>query len=412
MCACSAAEWIGSINGMRLLFLTETIPFPLDSGGRIKTYHTLRTLSREHEVYCHTFVRNDSQLRHQQHLAAFCRSLTIHHKPRSNIREAGCVVGGYIRGKPFLVWRHFDDRAFEQIELACRRDVFDAVYCDHLSMFEYGRRLRLPIALDAHNVEFEIVRRHAATLRLSPLRLLAELEWRQLRRYERAAYPRCRLVYTVSDVDAREIRSLGGAGFDISIVPISIDATALPQWSPITSRPEILFVGGLHWPPNADAVSFFIDRVLPRITAAVPDVHLTVVGRNDGHFRVQCTPPNVTFAGHVDTVEPYFQQSRVMVVPLRVGSGMRVKILDALARGLPIVATSIGCEGIEVVPGKHLLTADDPVAFASHVVRLINDDALTAAISANGRSLAVTKYDEAVIGRQTLEALKAVSRPQ
>jgi polysaccharide biosynthesis protein PslH len=391
---------------MRLLLLTETIPFPLDTGGRIKTYHTLRILSREHEVHCHAFIREEKQRGFEQDLKSCCHSITLHMKARSPLSEAWSLATGYATGTPFLVRRHFDRGVFAELRTLVRRDAFDAVYCDHLSMLEYGRRLNLPIIFDAHNVEFEIIRRHAATLPASAMRAFAEVEWRMLRRYERALYPRCSLIYSVSDVDAQSIRGLSGIRVPVAVVPISVDVQGVARAMPTDVGRELLFVGGLHWPPNADAVSYFIEDILPLVRSQLPDVHLTVVGRTDETLQRRLrTAGGVTFAGHVPDVEPFFRRSRAMIVPLRSGSGMRVKILDALARGMPTVTTSVGCEGIDATSGTHLLIADTPVAFAAEVVRLLTDDDLAASLSTRSRELAQSKYDESVVGRQTLAAL-------
>jgi glycosyltransferase involved in cell wall biosynthesis len=377
---------------MRLLFLTETIPFPLDSGGRIKTYQTLRTLSREHDVHCHAFVREEAERECQRDLVGHCTSLTLHSRPASKLRELRALVASYATGRPYLILRHFDRGVMTQLHAACSRTTFDAVYCDHLSMFEYGRRLGLPIVLDAHNVEFEIVRRHAATLGLSPLRAAAEIEWRRLRRYERHAYPQCQLIYSVSQIDAQSIRSLGRGTAPVAVVPISVNASGFVRKTPLPAGPELLFVGGLHWPPNADAVAFFIEEILPEIARAIPNVHLTVVGRSYERSQQRLgNPPGVTFVGHVRDIEPYFSRCRVMVVPLRSGSGMRVKILDALARGVPTVTTSVGCEGIDAEPGKHLLVADTPLAFAAAVRRILDEEDLAQSMSRAGRLLVVEK---------------------
>jgi glycosyltransferase involved in cell wall biosynthesis len=391
---------------MRLLFLTETIPFPLDSGGRVKTYHTLRTLSQEHEVHCHAFIRDDAQRCFASDLTSCCHSLTLHVRKRSPLGEARSLLQGWLRGTPFSVRRHFDPTVLAQLETLTGRFDYDAVYCDHLSMLEYGRRLRLPVIYDAHNVEFEIIRRHAATLGISPMRAFAEVEWRMVRRYERRHCPRCSLIFSVSEVDAGSIRRLAGDRTAIAVVPISVDTQAVALATPLSAGHELLFVGGLHWPPNSDAVGYFIEEMLPLIRSSIPDAHLTIVGRTDGHLRDHLrATPGVTFAGHVPDIEPFFRRSRVMVVPLRSGSGMRVKILDALARGMPTVTTGVGCEGIEAVSGVHLLIANTPLAFASEVVRILTEDDLALSLSARSRELARNSYDQSVVARQTLAAL-------
>jgi polysaccharide biosynthesis protein PslH len=195
----------------------------------------------------------------------------------------------------------------------------------------------------------------------------------------------------------------------VAVVPISINAGDVERRTPLPTAPELLFVGGLHWPPNADAVIFFLEEIFPEIVRAIPNVHLTVVGRSYESITARVGhPPGVTFAGHVRDIEPYFSRCRVMVVPLRSGSGMRVKILDALARGVPTVTTSIGCEGIDAEPGKHLLVADTPSQFTAAVLRVLAEEDLAQSMSKVGRLLVMERYDEAVVGRLTLTSLSGL----
>jgi polysaccharide biosynthesis protein PslH len=393
---------------MRLLFLTETIPFPPDSGGRIKTYNTLRILSQEHEVHCHALVREQARLRFEQDLARVCASASLHLVKRHPVGELQTAVASLLTGEPFLVRRHFHRQVLKQLVAASRRHPFDAIYCDHLSMIEYGRRLRLPVVLDAHNVEFEIVRRYAQTLAWSPARLFAELEWRRLERYERRWYPACRLAFAVSDVDARTIGAFAGTAVPIVVVPISVDLTSVPARPALVNDPEILFVGGLRWPPNADAVEYFIRDIFPAVRESVPDARVTVVGKDpEPVVRHLGHPPGVRFVGHVENVEHYFARSRVMVVPIRSGSGMRVKILDGLARQLLTVTTTVGCEGIDVVPGTHLLVGDTPAEFARLVTCALKDDVLTNAVTKAGRELVVEKYSMPAIADRVLGTFRA-----
>jgi glycosyltransferase involved in cell wall biosynthesis len=390
---------------MGLLFLTETIPYPLDSGGRIKTYNTLRILAREHEVHCHAVVRDRAHLAYRPQLEAVCAHVVLHHVPRTARHEAVSAALSQMTGVPFVVRRHFHRVVLDSLLEECRRHRFDAVYCDHLSMLEYGRRLKLPLILDAHNIEYEIIRRHAATLPWSPVRLFAEMEWRRLARYERRWYRQCRSIFAVSDVDARTIRALA-PGVTVHSVPISVDVSKTPRVRHLAADPEILFVGGLHWPPNADAVRYFIDAIFPAVKQGVPAARFTVIGR--GHETLARRVPataGVRFMGHVDDVEPFFRASRVMVAPIRSGSGMRVKILDALARGVPTVSTAVGCEGISATDGVHLLIADRPDDFAQKTVTLLRDASKAQAIADAAHALALEKYDTSVIRRAVLDAV-------
>ena len=389
---------------MRILFITETLPYPLDSGGRIKTFHTLQALSSAHEVHCHAFVRAARQAAPQA-LREITASISLHVTPRSLAREAWFAVASLTGRVPYTVARHFRADVARALERACAERRFDAVYCDHLSMLEYGRRLDLPILHDAHNIEFQIVRRYASTAGWGLRRLAAEIEWRRVRRYESEAYHRCDLVYAVSAVDAREIRALAGPRPRLEVVPIAVDAATPPVAAPWANGPEVLFVGALDWPPNRDAVHYLLTAIWPLVLEQIPDAHLTVVGRGTAGVDA----PNVTFTGWVDDVTPYFAAARVLAVPIRSGSGLRVKILESLARRVPVVTTSVGMEGIAAQSGEHLLAADSPQSFAAALVRIITDNVLVQRLSEQGWRLAAGRYDRAVVARQLLATLSEES---
>jgi glycosyltransferase involved in cell wall biosynthesis len=392
---------------MRLLLLTESIPYPLDSGGRIKTYHTLRILAREHEVHCHAFIREERQRADGRALTALAASVTLHLLPRRWWREARYLLRSAFSGTPYTVARHFDPVACAAIEADIRRLRPDLVYCDHLSMMEYGARLNVPLVYDAHNVEHALLRRFGAGRRNLVTRLAAAIEWRRVRAYEREACRRSRLVFAVSDVDRRALAELAGRPVPIRTAPISVDAASMTPRAGTPSTPALLFLGGLHWPPNAEALVFFVQDIWPLVRRARPDATLTVVGRADRPVAERCRrAPGVTLTGWVEDIEPYVRRSRALVVPMRAGSGMRVKILEAMSRGVPVVSTSLGCEGIDVRSGEHLLVADDPERFADAVLQVMADDDLAASLAIAARRLALARYDVEVVGVTVLQALR------
>ncbi len=394
---------------MRILFVTETVPFPLDSGGRIKTYHTLRMLAGAHEVRLHAFIRDEAQQAHLPHLDALGVSTTLHLVPRSLSREAWFALRS-VAGAPYSVGRHFDRQVFGKLVTAAQEWPPEIVYCDHLSMAEYALPLGVPVVYDAHNVEYAILERFAGTRRNPLARAGAEVEWRRVRAYERAVCRRSQLVLVVSDVDRAVLAGLAGASTRFATVPIAVDGAGVAQVRGLTSEPRVLFLGGLHWPPNADALVTFVRDTWPRVRAARSDATLTSIGRDDHPAAAACrAAPAVTVAGWVPDIDPFVQQSRVLVVPMRAGSGMRVKILEAMARGLPVVSTSVGCEGIDVVPGLHLLIEDDPARFADAVVRVLNDDALARSLASASRALVMARYDVAAVSSALLGALRAVA---
>lgn len=390
---------------MRVLVVTETVPYPLDSGGRIKTYHTLEILRRAHDVRLHAFIRDEGQRAHRAPLEALGVPTTLHLVSRSMPREAWFAARSLV-GAPYSVGRHFDAGVLQSLEATVAEWRPDLVYCDHLSMAEYARRLPVPFAYDAHNVEYAILERFAGTRRDPLSRGAAAVEWRRVRRYEADVCRRSRLVFVVSDVDAAVLSGLAGPGVPFCTVPIAVDATGVTPVQRLTAAPDLMFLGGLHWPPNADALATFVRTAWPRVRAAVPAATLTSVGRDDSPLTAECrATPGVTVTGWVPDIDPFVQRSRVLVVPMRAGSGMRVKILEAMARGVPVVSTTVGCEGIEVESGRHLLVADTPEAFADAVIQVLQDDRLAASLAGAARALVLERYDVAAVSARVLSAL-------
>lgn len=395
---------------MRVLVVTETVPYPLDSGGRIKTYHTLEILTRAHEVRLHAFIRDQSQRGHQAALEALGVPTTLHLVRRSVPREAWFAARS-VAGAPYSVGRHFDRAVMAALEATVREWSPDLVYCDHLSMAEYARRLPVPFVYDAHNVEYAILQRFAGTRRDPLSRAAAAVEWRRVRDYEAEVCRQSRLVFVVSDVDGAELARLAGTAVRFCAVPIAVDAR-VPAVETLTGAPALMFLGGLHWPPNADALLTFVRESWPRVRAAYPAATLTSIGRDDSAVAAECrAAPGVRLTGWVPEIDSFVAQSRVLVVPMRAGSGMRVKILEAMARGVPVVSTTVGCEGIDVEPGRHLLVADDPAAFADAVIRVLQDDTLAETLRHEARRLVLERYDVPAVSARVLDALGRFELP-
>ena len=394
-------------GAMRILFLTETVPYPLDTGGRIKTFNTLRMLAGPHQVRLHAFIRDEAQRVHRGPLDALGVATTLHLLARSVPGEAWFALRSLV-GAPYSVSRHFDAAVYRRVAADAAAWRPDLVYCDHLSMAEYARRLDVPFVYDAHNVEFAILQRFAGTRPDPFTRAAAAIEWRRVRRYEAEVCRRSRLVFVVSDVDRQVLAALAGDDVHFVEVPIAVDAVHTAPMATLTREPRLLFLGGLHWPPNADALATFVRDMWPRVRAGRPDATLTSVGRDDNALAAECrAAPGVHLTGWVPDIDPFVQASRMLVVPMRAGSGMRVKILDAMARGLPVVSTSVGCEGIAVVSGEHLLVADSAEAFAAAVLRVIADDDLAAALARQARALVLARYDVTAVRAAVLDALEA-----
>jgi glycosyltransferase involved in cell wall biosynthesis len=377
---------------MRILLLTLVAPNPPDSGPKIKTHYLLRYLSQRHEVTLVSFVRSAAEEAAARELEQFCQAVYTVPMRRSRARDLGYLLASLISARPFLMLRD-ESRAMRRLlaELLASEQ-FDLVHADQLNMAQFGMATGLPVVLDEHNAVWTIFQR-LAKQEHGVRRMLLELEWRRLRRYEGQVCRRCAAVMAVSREDRAALEA-AGAPDTIPIIPIAVDIAGIQPIQRHPSAQGILSIATMYWPPNIDGVLWFAREVLPLIRRAEPDAPFYIVGaRPPEEVQALRLDPTVEVTGYVADPTPYLEASALMVVPLRAGGGMRVKILEALARGIPVVSTTIGAEGIDVRPGQHLLIADEPAAFAEAVVGLLRDRVLADQLAAAGRLHAISHYD-------------------
>jgi glycosyltransferase involved in cell wall biosynthesis len=379
---------------MKILLLTQVVPFPADSGPKVKTYNVLRYLAQRHDVHLVSFVRSAAEAAAAEALRPLCAGLTVVPLRRSRLRDAGYLARSLLNGRPFLVER--DDSAAMRAAIAdlLRRRSFDAVHADQFSMAQFAASLPVPrLVLDEHNAVWTIVRRAARSL-WGPQRVLAELEWRKVRRFEGQMCRRFDRVTVVSDDDRAFLQQAAGGPIPATVIPIAVDTTALAFAPRPPDARDVLSVATMFYPPNADGVHWFATGAFPAVRRRLPGVRFYVAGsRPPRRIRRLAREPGVVVTGYVADLGPLLRRSAVTVVPVHSGSGMRVKILEAFARGLPVVSTTIGAEGIDARDGEHLLLADDPQAFAARVVDVLTDPAAAAALASAGRALVETRYD-------------------
>jgi polysaccharide biosynthesis protein PslH len=390
---------------MRVLMLTQVLPYPPDSGPKVKTYNLLRYLAQQHEVTLVALVRSPAEAAQAAALRELC--VAVHTVPlvRSKLRDAYYLARSALRGESFIVVRDECPALQRLLRELTARTPFDVVHADQLTMAQFA--LDLPCGarvLDEHNAVWAITRRMADGHALGPRRLLLDLETRRLRRYEAQICGRFDTVLTVSAPDnwalhlARHEAGLDQGGVCFETVPIAVDTQATPQVARSAHPRTILSMATMFWPPNVDGVLWFARAVYPLVKARVPDARFVVMGaRPPQSVRRLADDPHIAVTGFVADPAPYLHESAALIVPVHAGGGMRVKILEALARGIPIVSTTVGYEGIAVAPGEHLLVGDTPQAFAEAVITLLEQPERGHQIAAAGRALVERHYDWRVV---------------
>ncbi len=394
---------------MNILFLTQIVPFPPDAGPRVKTWHVLRALANQgHSVTLASFVRPEEE-QFLTPLESVCRA--IHSVPirRSRFADLGYMFRSYLTRRPFLVERDDLRPMQELVNELTRRGEYDFIHADQLTMAQFALRgaqaakKKPKVIFDAHNAVWTIVERMKENARWF-LKPILTIEAKRVKRYEGNLLKQVDHILVVTDMDrtgleeALKVTATKPAEklAPITVVPIATDTQ---QLQPIRRKPaskNIVTLGTLHYPPNADGIRWFFNEVFPLIRQRVPEATLTIIGKNppqDFLDFAERNPDAVKVTGYVPELKPYLEQSALMVVPVRAGGGMRVRILEAFAYAMPVVTTTVGLEGIQAEPGRDVLVADTAPDFADCVVELLHDVDLQETLAANGRRLAETKYD-------------------
>lgn len=403
----------------RVLFLTQVLPYPLDAGPKVRAYHVLRWLAERSEVHLASFVRPDDPPSAIDHLRELCASVHTVAMPRSRLLDAAHLVGALATGRSFIIARDEVRAMRSALRSLTHRLAFDAVHADQLWMARYAHALPVPFkVLDDHNAVFRVFERLAVHEPTRFKRWLWRREAGRIAAYESsqaAAFDQTLFVSAedrraVIDVASREQASRIAA--HSRVIPICVDPTAIELIDVVPHPRRLTMLGTMFWPPNSEGAVWFAEAVLPRVLQAVPDAVFTVIGKQPPasvRSLADRFGAAVSVEGYVDAVdvEPYLARTAAFVVPLLSGGGMRVKILDAWAWGVPVVSTRLGAEGVDVRPDEDVLLADDPDAFADACIRLLTDSGLRSRLAHAGRDAVESRYSAA----RVYSALEAVYGP-
>lgn len=396
---------------MRILWVKAGKLLPVDTGGKIRSYNILRQLTRNHDVALLSYYSGLRDANYETEIQReFPGTQTIYtgNTDASFARESLHYIARVFESAPFAVSKHTHRIVQEAVETRLGKDQFDVAVCDFLAASgNFPRRLPIPTVLFQHNVESILWQRMAST-ETSPIKRLAyRIEAGKMLRYERAALRRFHHIIAVSEIDRRGMLLMDSA-CAISVIPTGVDTRKFTVAPPATvNPPRIVFVGSMDWEPNIDAVSYFVQDIFPGIRAQFPSAVFEVVGRTPPARVKQLASGSVIVTGTVPSVNEYLQRATVVVVPLRIGGGTRLKIFEAMATGKAVVSTSIGAEGLEVKSGRDLVLADDAPTFAEAIALLLGDSALRRRYEEAAAKLAA-QFDWSNIGQRFAEILQGV----
>jgi polysaccharide biosynthesis protein PslH len=393
---------------MRILWVKAGKLLPVDTGGKIRSYNILRHLAKHHAV---TLLSYYGGSRDTDYEAAIRAELPGAHTiytaaPEGTLRQSIDYIWQLTARAPYAVQKFTHPDVRRTIAQWQDEKRFDVAVCDFLSASQnFPDPMALPCVLFQHNVETVLWRRMAETETARWRKISYSIEAAKMARYERAALRRFHCVIAVSPQDREQMLTLDPA-CRIMVVPTGVDTGQYPVApSAPADPPVIVFTGSMDWEPNIDAMEFFCREIWPKVLAAFPNARFEIVGRNP-HGRVQrLQSASVEVTGKVPSVADYLRSATVVVVPLRIGGGTRLKIFEAMATGKAVVSTTIGAEGLDVTPGRDVLIADNPDSFAGAIAELLRNRELRQTYEKAAAELAA-RYDWRQIATAFAEVLR------
>ena len=387
---------------LKVLLLSPMAPSPPRFGAQARTHGLLTNLAQHHEITA-VIVHDDESTPQTSEAAmrSYCKQVHFIRNPHgaSGWRRRLLQLRSWFSRKSYQRLVSMFPELQNRLDEVLTAQRFDVVLVNfphlaHYRLRQSPRGTPPPVVIiDSHDVHYDLARQISTSAASFGRRLHARLNWNKLRSEEVAAYENAEGVCVCSLADQQRLSKDAPAARTV-IIPNAADVDRLQPRSsdPAPDADTVLFFGLLASVPNVDGLLFFIRDIWPRILAARPTARFIVVGANPAPELRALEASGVTIVGPVDDLRPYLSRAAGVVVPLRLGSGTRLKILESWAMARPVVSTSLGAEGLESVAGKHLLIADDPAEFAAAVVRILNEPELATSLGAAGRELVSESY--------------------
>ncbi|MBI5362478.1 MAG: glycosyltransferase [Planctomycetes bacterium] len=401
------------MSAARVLVVSEKVPWPVDDGGQARTYNVLKRLASALPVTL--LGRAPSDPAHTTPIEALGVEVACSGRRVPAWRTPAWAALSTVTRAPHPMGKNRSGTMLRELRARIERGGVTAVHFNHLDTAQYVEalgplRARVLCVFDTHNVLTTMYERFHATARNPLAKGFLHLQWMKMNRYERAIMKQMDLVCVCSDLERALLRTWGVDR--VLVVPNGVDTDFFaPESDSITARatpPLVVFTGAMGYAPNADGVRWFLDRVLPKVRERVPGVRFRVVGKDPpADLTVRAVAGSVEFTGYVDDVRPHMRGASVFVCPLRIGGGTRLKILDAMALGLPVVSTTVGAEGLQVTNHHDVELADDADAFADNIAEVVANERRARLLAQHGRELVVARYGWAGVTAPLVERLRA-----
>jgi glycosyltransferase involved in cell wall biosynthesis len=389
---------------MKILMLTPYLPYPLLSGGQIRTYNLLKKISTKYDVTLFALIKEESERQYLPELEKYCSKVKLFKRSKKPFTLKN-IFSTAFSSFPFLVIRNHVPETIEAVRAELAAEEYDLIHAETFYMMPNIPDTKIPIILVEQTIEYLGYESFADKVKFKPLRSLLKVDIDKIRKWEEYYWQHCTKLITMSEDDRQFIsKVIPEKDKDkIEVVSNGVDV----QWftekkRKVPAEPTVLSVGTFNWLPNVEAVNFLVRKIWPLIKNKLPQTKLWIVGNAPTRevFEYQKKDSSITITGGIPDIRDAFTNAHVLVAPVFSGKGTRYKILEAMAAGTPIVATDIAVEGLNVKHGVHVLTSNTAEGLAELTLEVLQNPDLQDKLAKNGKEFVRSQYDWRYIGEK------------
>ncbi|MFH0943087.1 MAG: glycosyltransferase family 4 protein [Candidatus Beckwithbacteria bacterium] len=383
---------------MKILMLTPYLPYPLHSGGQIRSYNLIKNLSQKHQITLFSFIRSNKETEHISELKKYCAKVKVF--KRRQAWDPRNILISVLSPYPFLVSIYLS----RSVKTAIQRELaanYDLIHAETFYVMpNLPKSAHIPTLLVEQTIEYMVYQRFVEDFKLFFLKPLLYFDVFKIKLWEKYYWRKATRLAAMSQSDKTIMEN---SVFDrkVDVVANGVDVEHFASVKKLKDQlPTILFVGNFKWLPNKDAAKFLVTDIWPKIHQVLPQAKLWIVGRNPtAEILNLANQPQVTVNGQVEDIRQAFQSASVLLAPIRNGRGTKYKVLEAMASRVPVVTTRLGIEGIDAVNQHSVLIAESADNLASQTVAVLTDKALAAKLAYNAKDLVYTQYNWQIISR-------------
>lgn len=380
--------------------LTPYLPYPLVSGGQIRTYNLLKHLSKQHDITLFALIKDEGERRHLSELQKYCKKIVLFKRTKNPFVLRNILLAGF-SSYPFVVTRNLPLNMKQSVQSELKHGNYDLIHAETFYMMPNIPATKVPIILAEQTIEYLGYQDYM--LKANPiLRPLLAIDVAKIKYWERTFWKKADKLITMSQEDKNFIETEVGKPLNISVVANGVDLDFFSKVKKnLPKDPTVLFVGTFKWLPNIEAVEEIVKKIWPNIIKAMPKAKLKIVGFSPTpKIQAYANDPTIQVLGGIDDIRDAFATAHVLLAPIRSGKGTRYKVLEAMITGTPVIATTLAAEGLDLVNGQDVLIADSSKQLAELTVKLLKDSELQQQLGKAGQKIVRLGYSWDTIAKE------------